>query len=651
MGGGSARSIAIDNFYAAGEVKIDSLAVDKTTKLTGVVTATAANDIRGVALHATQGAYAPSTNADMQTLLGRVTSTLFTGITSLAQWLGLLAGKTADAAALAEVNATTAGAGYSNITDSLEANRDNIGTAGVGLTSVALANATSDAVLADAIWNAATASYGSAGTYGFALEAAGTAADPWLTVLPGGYAPTTAGYIIGTNLDAKVSTIGGGAITEAGIATAVWKDLMAGGDFDTAASIGKLLKDDVNATISSRSTLTQAEVTGGAYALNHASFAFNASLDFSTTQKTSLNSATPAVTVSDKAGFSLSTAGIQAIIEACFTYDATANYAGAAAGSLVKEVADNSGVTSAEVATAVWTDLLAGTDFATASSVGKLLKDNVNATVGSRSTLTQTEVTGGAYNLAHASFAFNALMDFTTAQKAATLARVTLTDTVTTYTSNTPQTGDSYAIVNNGTHGNAAIKGYVDDIGVAGAGLTALGDTRLANLDATVTSRMASYTQPTGFLAATFPLTVASTTNITGASGIALGATQAAYAPAKAGDAMTLTAPYDLYHADIQYTVDGANTQDEYTLSWMKNGVRQTSGITVPTIQVVKRATGTDLIASTTPTQIGTTGSYKHDATGAARLTAGEAVLVVVTATIDGSTRSFSKLIGRDSTV
>jgi hypothetical protein len=83
----------------------------------------------------------------------------------------------------------------------------------------------------------------------------------------------------------------------------------------------------------------------------------------------------------------------------------------------------------------------------------------------------------------------------------------------------------------------------------------------------------------------------------------------------------------------------------------MKNGVRQTSGITVPTIQVVKRATGTDLIASTTPTQIGTTGSYKHDATGAARLTAGEAVLVVVTATIDGSTRSFSKLIGRDSTV
>ncbi len=36
-----------------------------------------------------------------------------------------------------------------------------------------------------------------------------------------------------------------------------------------------------------------------------------------------------------------------------------------------------------------------------------------------------------------------------------------------------------------------------------------------SNLDATISSRMATYTQPTGFLAATFPTTVASTTNIT----------------------------------------------------------------------------------------------------------------------------------------
>lgn len=75
----------------------------------------------------------------------------------------------------------------------------------------------------------------------------------------------------------------------------------------------------------------------------------------------------------------------------------------------------------------------------------------------------------------------------------------TTVGTITTYTGNTVQTGDSYA-----------------RIGVAGVGLTNLGDTRIANLDAAVSSRMATYTQPTGFLAATFPSgTVANTTNIT----------------------------------------------------------------------------------------------------------------------------------------
>lgn len=260
---------------------------------------------------------------------------------------------------------------------------------------------------------------------------------------------------------------------------------------------------------------------------------------------------------------------------------------------------------------------------------------NLDAAVSSRgtSTLTQTQVTGGAYSLNSSSFAFNSAMDFTTAQKAATLARVTLTDTVTTYTGNTPQTGDAYAVVNSGTFGNAVIKGYVDDIGTAGAGLTAIpwnaawdaevqsevqdaieannldhlvkvavdtdfpttvhlnsvigyladngttasfdrttdaleairdrgdaawttgagtstltaGDVSAAvwdaatasygnagtygllvetNLDAAITSRMATYTQPTGFLAATFPTTLASTTNITSASGVALAANQ-----------------------------------------------------------------------------------------------------------------------------
>ena len=110
-------------------------------------------------------------------------------------------------------------------------------------------------------------------------------------------------------------------------------------------------------------------------------------------------------------------------------------------------------LTAAAIATGVWTDTTAG-DFTTSLSIGKSVMNGVSLGTGL---------------------------------------------TINGYTGNTVQTGDAYA-----------------RIGTAGVGLTNLGDTRIANLDATVSSRMATYTQPSGFLAATFPTgTVANTTNIT----------------------------------------------------------------------------------------------------------------------------------------
>jgi hypothetical protein len=50
--------------------------------------------------------------------------TILSGITSLADWLGALAGKTTDAITLAEIQATTAGVNYDNTTDGLEALAD-----------------------------------------------------------------------------------------------------------------------------------------------------------------------------------------------------------------------------------------------------------------------------------------------------------------------------------------------------------------------------------------------------------------------------------------------------------------------------------------------------------------------------------------------
>lgn len=106
----------------------------------------------------------------------------------------------------------------------------------------------------------------------------------------------------------------------------------------------------------------------------------------------------------------------------------------------------------------------------TAKDLGAINVTNLNtlsshdpgATLGT-STLTQAQVSGGAYAINSSSFSFNSGLDFTTTQKSSLGTAV-----------GTAQTGDSYAIVSSGTHGNAAIKGYVDDIGVAGAGLTAI---------------------------------------------------------------------------------------------------------------------------------------------------------------------------------
>jgi hypothetical protein len=62
--------------------------------------------------------------ANVTSLVNRIPATLFAGITYMSRWLGVLAGKTADATTRAEINLTPAGASYNETTDSLEAIRD-----------------------------------------------------------------------------------------------------------------------------------------------------------------------------------------------------------------------------------------------------------------------------------------------------------------------------------------------------------------------------------------------------------------------------------------------------------------------------------------------------------------------------------------------
>lgn len=61
--------------------------------------------------------------------------------------------------------------------------------------------------LAAAPWDLATTGHTTSGTFGAAMNAAGAAGDPWSTSLPGAYSSGSAGYLIGTYVNASISAV------------------------------------------------------------------------------------------------------------------------------------------------------------------------------------------------------------------------------------------------------------------------------------------------------------------------------------------------------------------------------------------------------------------------------------------------------------
>lgn len=99
--------------------------------------------------------------------------------------------------ALADLFNTNSGTTYASAVSGsvVKEIADNAG--GSGLTAGAIA---------DAVWDEALSGHLGAGSTGEALNAAGAAGDPWITALPGSYTAGQAGYIVGTNLNATVSS-------------------------------------------------------------------------------------------------------------------------------------------------------------------------------------------------------------------------------------------------------------------------------------------------------------------------------------------------------------------------------------------------------------------------------------------------------------
>lgn len=102
----------------------------------------------------------------------------------------------------------------------------------------------------------------------------------------------------------------------------------------------------------------------------------------------------------------------------------------------------------------------------------------------------------------------------------------------------------------------------------------------------------------------------------------------------------------DTYQAKVWLFDDNIGGNDCYAAAWFKNGEPVLAGITLPTIQVIDLATGLDLIASTAMTVVG---EYFRKDEGVNRVESGTCYMAKATATIDGTIRTWSQPVGRDS--
>ena len=104
------------------------------------------------------------------------------------------------------------------------------------------------------------------------------------------------------------------------------------------------------------------------------------------------------------------------------------------------------------------------------------------------------------------------------------------------------------------------------------------------------------------------------------------------------------------YFADIELIRDDPNTQDEYGVQWFRNSVAISSGqITNPAISVFNGFTGAALISNGVLSYSSlTNGALYRTASGANITSSGVPYLVIASGTIDGATRVWQNVVGKE---
>lgn len=176
--------------------------------VTGNVGGSVASVTAGVTLAATQTAYAPAKAGDAMTLTAAYDAAKTAASQASVNAIPTTAAPTASEVATAVWGAVSRTLSAFAFEVTVGTNTDKTGY------SLTTTPPTADTI-AEAVWDLATSGHTTAGTFGAAMAAAGSAGDPWITDLPGSYAEGTAGYLLG-----NLSGAGGGA-TAAEIVTAL----------------------------------------------------------------------------------------------------------------------------------------------------------------------------------------------------------------------------------------------------------------------------------------------------------------------------------------------------------------------------------------------------------------------------------------------
>ena len=279
-------------------------------------------------------------------------------------------------------------------------------------------------------------------------------------------------------------------LTAAAIATGVWQDTTSG-DFTTASSIGKSLYTS-GAVPGATGGLFIAGTNAATSITTGLTAHIIGTVDTVTTvtnQLTAAAIATGVWTDTTAGDFTTATSPGKIIftqLGGAFTSTSSSVFSTA---SLVNAPTGGSAPTTAQIATAVWQDLTSSGDFGTAGSIGALLKADINAPIGSIPTNPYTGTPPTTAQIA------TAIWEDTTAGgdfgTTGSIGKLIVT------------TGLTVATVTNAVTLPSIPSNWITAAGITASALNGKGDW------------MVSYTQPTGFLATTFPTTVASPTNIT----------------------------------------------------------------------------------------------------------------------------------------